>query len=272
MARGGIRAVAYAVPGENRWVDTRGHEVVDPPGASRSSTSPTGPGPAVRLVLARSGGLVGGGLSSATRLALANARLAAVGRARLDPGAGIPAADRRHPGRRAPAHRAGPARRRAATTGQRRVPPPAGHAHAGPRWPTSCRAETEVHEALHRLRALAHGVFPAVLADEGLRPALEDLVAAADRRVGLDFRVRDDVPEDAAMAVYATLARCCRGSPATAGVDVAVGRDADTLRVQEAVDGGTLDPASPSLGGAADRIGALGGRFSLGRTAATLWR
>jgi signal transduction histidine kinase len=265
VGSGGIRSIAYAVPGEDRWVDARGHEVTDPPGPSEIVDLSDGSGPALRLELARSGGRLVGGLASATRLALANARLAAIGRARL---VEVQASQRRIVD-----SRDGERRRieRDLHDGvQQRLVSVAFHLrlamrHARPAVveQLAC-AEAEVHDALGRLRALAHGVFPAVLTDEGLRPALEDLVSGTEGGVSLDLRVRDDVPADSAMAVYATVTAVLSAvRPRSAGVHVRVVEEADRLTVQVTLASGAFDPRSVVLRGAADRVGALGGGFTV---------
>jgi signal transduction histidine kinase len=263
-AHGGIRAVAYAVPGENRWVDSRGHGVTEPLARSEVVDLYDGSGPAVRLELARSGSPLVGGLASATRLALANARLAAVGRARLIE---VQASQRRIVDTRDAERRR--IERDLHDGVQQRLVSVAFHLQlamrqAGPGAVEQlARAETEVHDALRRLRALAHGVFPAVLSDEGLRPAVEDLVSASDNPVLLDLEASDDVPEDSAMAVYATVSAVLSAvRPATAAVHVQVAEEDCALTVRVDLVGGVLDATSAALVGAADRVGALGGRVT----------
>jgi signal transduction histidine kinase len=265
VARGGIRAVAYAVPGEDRWVDARGHEVIELPGPSKVVDLSDGSGPTVRLELARSRGQLVGGLPSATRLALANARLAAVGRARL---LEVQASQRRIVDTRDGERRR--MERDLHDGVQQRLVSVAFHLqlamrHAGPAVVEQlvC-AENAVHDALGRLRALAHGVFPAVLTDEGLCPALEDLVTGGECRVRLDLDVRDGVPGDAAMAVYATVSAVLSSVRPAAVVRLRVVGDVGGLTVHAAVASGVLDATTVALGGAADRVGALAGRFTVG--------
>jgi signal transduction histidine kinase len=264
-AQGGIRSVAYAVPGESRWVDARGHGVTEPLAPSEVVDLYDGSGPAVRLELARSGSPLVGGLPSATRLALANARLAAVGRARL---VEVQASQRRIVDTRDAERRR--IERDLHDGVQQRLVSVAFHLqlamrHAGPGAVEQlARAEAEVHDGLRRLRALAHGVFPAVLTDEGLRPAVEDLVSAADGPVRLDLQTPDDVPENTAMAVYATVSAVLSAlRPTTAGVHLQAAEEGGALTVQVDLVGGALDAASAALVGAADRVGALGGEFTI---------
>jgi len=59
--------------------------------------------------------------------------------------------------------------------------------------------EARIHDALAHLRQLAHGMFPSVLADEGLEAALEELLVASDIPATLDVQI-GDVGAAAAMA------------------------------------------------------------------------
>ena len=70
------------------------------------------------------------------------------------------------------------------------------------------------------LAQLAHGIFPRVLATEGLRAALEDLPLAGrpDARSPLDGDVDDDVPcAIVAMAAHATVAAALDAAEASHG-------------------------------------------------------
>jgi signal transduction histidine kinase len=114
-------------------------------------------------------------------------------------------------------------------------------------------AEAELRAALAELRELAHGIFPAVLADEGLAAALEaleeespipiEIVALPDRRF--------DAPVEA--AGYFAVAEALRlGAPSL--LKVSVTRD-DGVLVIEVETGGASD-GFPEL---TDRVGALDG-------------
>ena len=122
-----------------------------------------------------------------------------------------------------------------------------------------------MRDALARLRQLAHGIFPSVLADEGLGAALDELVAASDVPATLTVRVHD-VADAPAMAAYATVA---------AALD-AVEQPSAATRAEVSVvqDGGILDRAGGGhrrrrdrrgarLTDAADRVGALGGHLTV---------
>jgi signal transduction histidine kinase len=114
-------------------------------------------------------------------------------------------------------------------------------------------AEAELGTALAELRELAHGIFPAVLADEGLAAALEVLAEEAAIPVRLvalpDERFAADVEAAGYYVVAETLRRC----------------DCATLRVDARRDDSRLvvelesDRAPDELIDLEDRVGALDG-------------
>lgn len=146
------------------------------------------------------------------------------------------------------------------------------------RWPRRAvghldAAAAEVTEALEMLRDLAHGVFPAVLADRGLLPALHAQV----RR--LDLPTELHIPEQVAgrrfdphveAAVYfccvealRNVARHGGGSPAT----VRISAEDGWLSFAVSDAGPGFDPqaarSGSHLAAMADRIEALGGAFQV---------
>jgi signal transduction histidine kinase len=118
-------------------------------------------------------------------------------------------------------------------------------------------AEAELRQAAVELRELAHGIFPAVLADEGLAAALEAL--AEEGRVPIRIEnvpeTRFDAPiETAAYTVVAEAART-----ATAPLTVAASTTRGTLVVEvETAKSDELDVTFLE-----DRIGALDGRLAV---------
>ena len=178
------------------------------------------------------------GLTPATRWALRKAQLAAVARARP---AEVQASQRR-------ILAASDAERRRIERdlhdgAQQRLVSVAFHprvALAGAYPATASRftsAEAGVRDALAHLRRLAHGIFPSVLATEGLAAALDELAAASDVPATLTIRV-DDVADAPAMAdatVVATLDAVQRPSAATRA-QISVIQDGDTITVRAEVD------------------------------------
>ncbi len=116
-------------------------------------------------------------------------------------------------------------------------------------------AETELDRAISELRELAHGIFPAVLADGGLAVAVRAL--AEEGRVPIATR---DLPEGRLSAAvettaYTIVAEAAR--TATSGVLVHVKRRGNVLTVEVETDD---DPAL-DLVALENRVGALDGRL-----------
>jgi signal transduction histidine kinase len=265
---GVIRGVQFLLPDDGRWVDAAGEDVHDPsaPGSYLVLSDPSGP--VLRLLLARRAdpGEVLAGLTPATRLALRNAQLAAVASARL--------AEVRASQQRVVATSDAERRRieRDLHDGaQQRLVSVAFHlrvALAGADPETAGRltdAETRVRDALARLRRLAHGIFPSVLASEGLEAALDELVAASDVPATLTVRV-NDIADAPAMAAYATVVAALGAVDhlsATTRAQISVVMDGEILTVRVEVAAGDGIVVAPDCTDAADRVGALAGRLTL---------
>jgi signal transduction histidine kinase len=125
-------------------------------------------------------------------------------------------------------------------------------------------AGDELTVALDELRELARGLHPAVLADRGLRAAVEMLAGRAPVVVELDEIPDERLPEPVEAAAYyliaealTNVAKYARAS--TARVRVAPTGSAVVVEVSDDGVGGA-DPANGSgLRGLADRVEALGG-------------
>jgi signal transduction histidine kinase len=120
------------------------------------------------------------------------------------------------------------------------------------------QAESELRAALGELRELAHGIFPAVLADEGLAAAVEALVEDATvpiRITALPEGRLEPVLETAAYLVVAEVLRHGGGGTVTVG---ATRRDGE-LVVEITRDG----DAPQELVDLQDRVGALDGRLEV---------
>jgi signal transduction histidine kinase len=264
---GAIRGMQFAVPGEARWVDVAGRDVGDAPAQGSYVVLSDASGPVVRLLLAGRAdqGELLAGLTPVTRLALRNAQLVAVAKSRL---ADVQASQRRVVAMSDAERRR--IERDLHDGAQQRLVSVAFHlrvALAGVDPATAVElmsTEARVREALAHLRQLAHGIFPSVLANEGLEAALDELVAASDVPAALDIRV-GNLDADAAMVAYATVAAALESveHPSTATqVAVSAVQDGDTLTVRVTVDSGVQTTAA-AFTDVADRVGALGGRFTL---------
>jgi signal transduction histidine kinase len=130
---------------------------------------------------------------------------------------------------------------------------------------TLAKAIKETRGALEELRELAHGIYPAVLTEAGVAPALATLADAAP--LAVQILQADDRRYPAPVEAVAYFA-------VTEAVDDAARRGADRAAVTVAPEGGRLvvtvkdngtGHASPMVA-LADRVGALGGSLSIKQT------
>jgi signal transduction histidine kinase len=126
-------------------------------------------------------------------------------------------------------------------------------------------AGAESQAALAELRELAHGIYPAILADAGLTPALGTLADEAPLPVELGVVTPERFSPPVEAAAYRAVAEAiddAAGRGATF-VSVDVNREGERLLVTVEDDGS--DRSSPLIH-LADRIGALGGSLEVGQT------
>ena len=119
-------------------------------------------------------------------------------------------------------------------------------------------AADELREALAELREVAHGIYPAALADEGFAPAMETLAEGADVAIELgDLPIErfDPAVENAAYFLVAETLR--RTAAARAHVDA---RRSEGRLVVEIEAEGTRSEDFTDL---EDRLGALDGRLAV---------
>ncbi|HXY42572.1 MAG TPA: histidine kinase, partial [Acidimicrobiales bacterium] len=129
-----------------------------------------------------------------------------------------------------------------------------------------------IEEAVKELRALAHGIYPPLLVDRGLREALESAAGRSPLPTIVDADGLGRYPAEVEAAVYF----CClealqnAGKHAGAGASVTVGvADAGTDVVFEVSDNGAgFDADSVSWRGSgfvnmSDRVGAIGGTVEI---------
>jgi len=127
---------------------------------------------------------------------------------------------------------------------------------------TLARACAEVRETLAAMRDVAHGLIPAVLADEGLGPAVEAFAETADAEVW----VPDGLPPErleppVETTAYEVVCEAVRRAGQTEATIRAV-REAGLLVLS--ID--TADPPGDDLVDLDDRIGALGGTLRVERS------
>ena len=119
-------------------------------------------------------------------------------------------------------------------------------------------ALADVQAGLGELRELAHGIYPAILTEAGLGPALATLADSAAIPVELDNAVQDRHPEVAETAAYLMVAEA---------IEDAAGRGAGYAAVTAAYRDGNLTVTveddgrsrTSSMTAIANRVGALGG-------------
>jgi signal transduction histidine kinase len=118
-------------------------------------------------------------------------------------------------------------------------------------------------QALAELRDIAHGIFPAILADAGLGPALSTLADRAAIAVELTGTVDRRYPPAVEIAAYslltAVIERATERNATYVAIDI--GDDNQRLVIHIADDG--VPPVGPGSTDARDRIGALGGQIDL---------
>jgi signal transduction histidine kinase len=258
-----VRSVQFAMP-DGRWVDTDGREVDVP--ANDGLVIDDESGPAVRLVVAgRTDPTdVVAALTPATRLALRNAQLSAIARARV--------ADVQASRRRVVAASDGERQRieRDLHDGaQQRLISASLHLRAAigradpPGAAALARADATTRAALARLRDIAHGIFPSVLATEGLGAALEGLVGASSVTARLRVTGDIDVDVETAMAAYATVAAAldARSEVESTAAEVTVVRHDGTMTVTVTIDRAPAE--SFDFTDIADRVGAARGELTV---------
>ena len=130
------------------------------------------------------------------------------------------------------------------------------------------QAGAEIGAAIEELRELAHGIYPAVLTDEGLAAAVEALCERAAIPVRVVAVPEGRFPPPAEAAAYFLIAEACGKIAATTGAtsaSVEVRQEGCQLLVE--VTGKGAGEPGPELEtritGLSDRVGALDGRLRI---------
>jgi signal transduction histidine kinase len=122
-------------------------------------------------------------------------------------------------------------------------------------------ADRELRQALAELRDVAHGIYPAVLADDGLAAALETLAERLPASLRLGDLPDERFPplvEAAAYFAAAEIVRDLADDDPGASIDVTRADDGLVVDVERV---GQMDDADERLVEIADRIGALDGEI-----------
>jgi signal transduction histidine kinase len=130
-----------------------------------------------------------------------------------------------------------------------------------------------VRGSIEDLRTLAHGIYPAVLGDQGLAAAVDALVLASPVAITVTAVPNERFPSQVEMAAYALLVHAAgpmASSLGLAGTTVEITHDGDRLRVEVAGDRADGEPGQQLSSGlrnrlaeVADRVGALGGQLRI---------
>ena len=128
-------------------------------------------------------------------------------------------------------------------------------------------AHSEAKKAIAELRDLSRGIYPAILTDRGLGPALSSIAARNPVEVALDVDLDGRLPAATEAAAYFVTAEALTNVAKHSGAAharVHIEHKADTLRVEISDDGeGGADPAGAGLTGLRQRVEALDGRLAV---------
>ena len=126
-------------------------------------------------------------------------------------------------------------------------------------------AGNEAQAAIAELRELAHGIYPAILADAGLTPALGTLADEAPLPIELGVVTPERFSQPVETAAYRVVAEAINDAARRGAtfVSVDVNREGERLVVMVEDDGSDRSSALIHL---ADRVGALGGSLEVGQT------
>lgn len=125
--------------------------------------------------------------------------------------------------------------------------------------PRIMAAEEKLRQSLAELRQLAHGIYPAVLSEEGFGAALETLAEQSDAFIHLESIPDERYPMPVENAAYFTVAEAIKGSRA-ASVSAERREERLVIHVRRELDGDDADWAT-RLVEITDRVGALDGRL-----------
>lgn len=261
--------VDYWYPDEQRWVDAQGTRVeIDTPDSLVTSLT-RDDAVVARLVHGSTGSLspdLGQRLSAATLLAVDNARLAVVAQARLSD----IRLSRQRIVARGDAERQGLERDLHDGVQQQLVSVALFLRMAADRVPVDSsaqlrRAEQSALEIVSELRKIAHGVFPAVLSEEGLRAAILAIVESATVPMLLGHVVGRRYDAAVEMAAYSVVEETLVAvSDSANDVRVVIDDRDRVLHIHVDCEGATSYAAlRQALTDVEDRVGALGGWFTV---------
>jgi signal transduction histidine kinase len=131
------------------------------------------------------------------------------------------------------------------------------------------QADRELRLAIGELRELAHGIYPAVLAEEGLAAAVEALTEDSPVPVTIGRLTQRRLPPPVEAAGYFLVAEATHlaSQAGATGVTVDAEQAGDRLIVTITPDGASGQELATGLSDVADRVGAVGGKLRVEDTA-----
>jgi signal transduction histidine kinase len=256
--------VCYWLPTSQRYVDTAGRPIEPQPAPGQTTTTVVRRGEPVALVIHDAALAPRDAIGPAARLAVDNERLRAEVLARLDDLRAsrtriVAAADATRCRLERDLHDGAQQRLLAASFELRQACTAAERNGDAPLVAELSTAYDEVHHALTELRDLARGIYPAILTESGLEPAVRSLAATAPVPVEVGPMPGRRFPAPVENAAYVVIAAASDdvAPRSAAGLWVQILDHRDTLTVDVATEDVELSPdVVIELG---DRIGALGG-------------
>jgi signal transduction histidine kinase len=256
--------IAYATPNADRYVDAGGHSVPAPTTSSgRTITRLRRTGATIGLI-AHSGAVaeLETQLGPAILLGLENERLRAQTLARLNELRGsrariVEREDRERRRMERDLHD-GAQQRLLALSYEIRLAHAAAHSNGeGAAEVTLAHAIEQTANALDDLRDLAHGIYPAILTDAGLEPALHTLADAAPIAVEV-HAPPERYAHTVEAAVYFAVAEAVDDAARRHASHVQVRVERDAGRIIATITDDGSESAAP-LASVTDRVGAIGG-------------
>jgi signal transduction histidine kinase len=256
--------VAYWLPSSQRYVDASGHQVEPRAGPGQTSTSIVRNGEPVAVVIHDAALSPQDEIGPAARLAVDNERLHAEVLARLaDLRASrariVATADRARRQLERDLHDGAQQRLLAASFELRQACTTATARGDAALAAELNRATEQTQQALTELRDLAHGIYPAILTEAGLEPAVRSLADRAPLPVEVLDVVGDRYPPAVESTAYAVVAQSLDDavSHSAASLTFSVVQDDDRLLVLVKTE--RTSPSTQLVVDLADRVGALGG-------------
>jgi signal transduction histidine kinase len=128
-------------------------------------------------------------------------------------------------------------------------------------------AHGEAKRALSELRDLSRGIYPAILTDRGLGPALSSIAARNPVEVALDIDLKRRLPAATEAAAYFVVVEALTNVAKHSGAEhcrVRIAHRRDLLRLEVTDDGaGGADPGGAGLTGLRQRVEALDGTLAV---------